>query len=113
MRRDRAALERRWLLEQGLTEAEVARRLRVHRQSVNRWAKALKVEDRSGYWKHHALPNFCPDDLTELGYFGRLALRRCAAGRRWYNPFGSRRICRSNIQSSIGPRTKRSRRVAA
>ena len=28
------------------------------------------------YWKHHALPNFCPDDLTELGYFGRLARRR-------------------------------------
>ena len=53
MRRDRVALERRrWqaarLLEQGLTEAEVARRLGVHRQSVNRWAKALKVEGRTG-----------------------------------------------------------------
>jgi transposase len=34
------------------------------------------VEYLWGYWKHHALPNFCPDDLTELGYFGRLALRR-------------------------------------
>lgn len=34
------------------------------------------VEYLRGYWKHHALPNFCPDDLTELGYFGRLALRR-------------------------------------
>ena len=34
------------------------------------------VEYLWGYWKHHALPNFCPDDLTEPGYFGRLALRR-------------------------------------
>ncbi|HUN57679.1 MAG TPA: hypothetical protein VMU41_06160 [Candidatus Binataceae bacterium] len=25
---------------------------------------------------HHALHNFYPDDLTELGFFGRLALRR-------------------------------------
>jgi transposase len=53
MRRDRVALERRRLqaarlLEQGITEAEVARRLGVHRQSVNRWAKALKVEGRGG-----------------------------------------------------------------
>ena len=31
------------------------------------------VEYLWGYWKHHALPNFCPDDLTELGFFGRLA----------------------------------------
>jgi transposase len=34
------------------------------------------VEYLWGYWKHHALANFCPDDLTELGFFGRLALRR-------------------------------------
>jgi transposase len=48
MWRDRVALERRRmqaarLLEQGYSEAEVARRLEVHRQSVNRWAKALPV----------------------------------------------------------------------
>ena len=53
MRRDRVALERRRLqaarlLEQGCTEAEVARRLDVHRQSVNRWAKALKTAGRVG-----------------------------------------------------------------
>ena len=53
MRRDRVALERRRLqaarlLEQGCTEAEVARRLEVHRQSVNRWAKALKTAGRVG-----------------------------------------------------------------
>ena len=34
------------------------------------------VEYLWGYWKHHALPNFCPDDLTELGFFGRRALQR-------------------------------------
>jgi transposase len=43
---DRVKLEQRRLqaarlLRQGLTEAEVARRVGVHRQSVNRWAKQL------------------------------------------------------------------------
>jgi transposase len=33
------------------------------------------VEYLWGYWKHQALPNFCPDDLTELGFFGRRALQ--------------------------------------
>jgi transposase len=53
MRRDRVALERRRmqavrLLEQGHSEAEIARRLGVHRQSVNRWAKALAAAGPSG-----------------------------------------------------------------
>jgi transposase len=43
---DRVKLERRRmqaarLLEEGLSEAEVARQVGVHRQSVNRWAKRL------------------------------------------------------------------------
>jgi transposase len=43
---DRVKLERRRLqaarlLQQGLPEAEVARRVAVHRQSVNRWARQL------------------------------------------------------------------------
>lgn len=43
---DRVKLERRRLqaarlLQQGVHEAEVARRVGVHRQSVNRWAKQL------------------------------------------------------------------------
>ena len=43
---DRAKLERRRrqaarLLQQGFSEAEVARRVGVHRQSVNRWAQQL------------------------------------------------------------------------
>jgi transposase len=48
MRRDFVGLERRRmtaarLLEKGYTEAEVARRVGAHRQSVNRWGKALKA----------------------------------------------------------------------
>ena len=46
MKRDFQALERRRLkaaklLTKGMSEAEVARQVGVHRQSVNRWAKAL------------------------------------------------------------------------
>lgn len=46
MKRDFAALEKRRLkgaklLRSGWSEAEVARELGVHRQSVNRWAKQL------------------------------------------------------------------------
>ena len=46
VRRDRVRLERRRLraarlLQQGVSEADVARRVGVHRQSVNRWAQQL------------------------------------------------------------------------
>jgi len=49
---DRVKLERRRmqaakLLKEGFTEAEVARRIGVHRQSVNRWAKQLNSGGRS------------------------------------------------------------------
>src|SRR3989442_12314829 len=52
VRRDFAALEARrmraaTLLQQGLSGAEVARRVRVHRQSVNRWARQLLVSGRA------------------------------------------------------------------
>ena len=36
------------LLENGYSEAEVARRVDAHRQSVNRWAKALREAGRNG-----------------------------------------------------------------
>lgn len=53
VRRDFEALEHRRLeaaklLKQGLTEAEVARRVGVHRQSVNRWAQTLEEQGRRG-----------------------------------------------------------------
>lgn len=34
------------------------------------------VEYRWGYWKHHALPNFCPTTFGELSWHARCALRR-------------------------------------
>ncbi len=56
VRRDFEALEGRrlraaGLLRKGLSEAEVSRRVGVHRQSVNRWAKALKESGRRGLRK--------------------------------------------------------------
>jgi transposase len=47
LKRDRVKLEQRRLkgaklLKRGLPEAEVARRVGVHRQSVNRWARPLE-----------------------------------------------------------------------
>ena len=47
VKRDRVKLEQRRLkaarlLKQGVAEAEVARRVGVHRQSVNRWARQLE-----------------------------------------------------------------------
>ena len=34
------------------------------------------VEYIRGYWKKHALPNFCPHDFGQLSYQARRALRR-------------------------------------
>lgn len=34
------------------------------------------VEYLWGYWKHHALPNFCPTTFGELSWHARRALRR-------------------------------------
>ena len=52
VKRDRVKLEQRRLkaarlLQQGVPEAEVARRVGVHRQSVNRWAKQLAQGGRA------------------------------------------------------------------
>lgn len=56
VRRDFAALEARRmeaarLLRQGVSQSEVARRLRVHRQSVIRWARQLAQAGRVGLKK--------------------------------------------------------------
>jgi transposase len=53
VKRDFEALERRrfkafGLLGKGMSEAEVARRVGVHRQSVNRWAKQIEERGRGG-----------------------------------------------------------------
>lgn len=56
VKRDFEALEERRLkaaelLRKGVSEAEVARQVGVHRQSVNRWAGALKESGRRGLRK--------------------------------------------------------------
>ncbi len=56
VKRDFDALEKRRLqaarlLEKGHSEAEVARRVGVHRQSVSRWAKQLAERGRKGLKK--------------------------------------------------------------
>lgn len=56
VKRDFEALESRRfsafrLLKKGLSEAEVARQVGVHRQSVNRWAKQIEEQGREGLKK--------------------------------------------------------------
>ncbi len=56
VKRDFDALEKRRfkafvLLRKGLSEAEVARQVGVHRQSVNRWAKQIEEQGKSGLKK--------------------------------------------------------------
>jgi transposase len=56
VRRDFEALEQRRLaaarlLREGLSQAEVARRMGVHRQSVNRWARELEQAGLRGLRK--------------------------------------------------------------
>ena len=56
VKRDFDALERRrfkafGLLNKGLSEAEVARQVGVHRQSVNRWAEQIEEQGREGLRK--------------------------------------------------------------
>jgi transposase len=56
VKRDFDALEKRrfkafGLLNKGLSEAEVARQVGVHRQSVNRWAKQIEEQGKTGLKK--------------------------------------------------------------
>jgi len=74
MRRDLVGLERRRmqaarLLEKGYSEAEVARRVDVHRQSVNRWAKSLAAAGRLGLRRAERAgrrPKLSPADLVRI-----------------------------------------------
>jgi transposase len=63
------------LLKQGIHEAEVARRVSVHRQSVNRWARQLSESGISGLKKAGRAgrkPNISEADLDKI----RLGLKR-------------------------------------
>lgn len=74
VRRDFEALEKRRLvaadlLEEGVSEAEVARRLNVHRQSVNRWAEQLREGGRESLEKAGRAgrkPRLSPKDLERI-----------------------------------------------
>jgi transposase len=72
--RDFEALERRRLravalLDRGLSESEVARRLKVSHTSVNRWARALEKEGRKGLkrvGRAGRKPRLSAEDLKRL-----------------------------------------------
>lgn len=74
VRRDFEALEARRLraaklLKQGVHEAEVARRVGVHRQSVNRWARQLTESGMAGLKKAGRAgrkPHLAPEDLRRI-----------------------------------------------
>jgi transposase len=74
VKRDFKALERRRmqaarLLEKGYSEAEVARRVGAHRQSVNRWAKELTKGGRSALKRAGRAgrkPRLTPADLLRI-----------------------------------------------
>jgi transposase len=74
VKRDFEALERRrlqaaTLLRKGLSEAEVARRVGVHRHSVNRWARILAESGRAGLkqaGRAGRKPLLTPTDLRRL-----------------------------------------------
>lgn len=57
------------LLTRGLSEAEVARRVGAHRQSVNRWAQQLATEGRDGLKRAPRTgrpPKLSPTDLQRI-----------------------------------------------
>lgn len=74
VRRDFAKLEQRRLegaelLRQGLPQAEVARRVGVHRQSVSRWAEQLERGGKGALRKAGRAgrkPRLSPEDLRRI-----------------------------------------------
>lgn len=57
------------LLQKGVREAEVARRVGVHRQSVNRWARQLATGGRAALKRAPCTgrpPQLSPADLTRI-----------------------------------------------
>src|SRR5437016_11614759 len=71
VRRDFEKLEQRRLeaadlLRQGVHQAEVARRVGVHRQSVGRWAEELKRGGRRALRKAGRPPRLRPEDLRRI-----------------------------------------------
>src|ERR1700677_4581297 len=72
-----------WLDSQGEQDTRLvsefirAQRGRLVIERLPGYAPELNpVEYIWGYWKQHALPNFCPRDFGQLSYQARRALRR-------------------------------------
>ncbi len=62
-------MEAATLLKQGLSEAEVARRVGVHRQSVNRWSQQLTESGKQGLkqaGRAGRRPGLSPADLKKI-----------------------------------------------
>ena len=54
-----------------------SQRARLELERLPAYAPELNpVEYLWGYWKQHALPNFCPKNFAELSAHARCALRR-------------------------------------
>jgi len=80
VKRDFVALEQRrmqaaQLLRKGLSEAEVARQVGVHRQSVNRWQRQLQTEGRAGLKRAKRVGRKPQLTLAELRRLGQMLTR--------------------------------------
>jgi hypothetical protein len=51
------------------------------------------VEYLWSHWKHHVLPNFCPQDFGELGVRPAGHYAGCAAALPWSAPSGNKQNC--------------------
>jgi transposase len=108
VRRDFAALEQRRmqaaeLLKQGLGQSEVARRLRVHRQSVIRWARQLALSGRRGLkqaGRAGRKPKLSPAQLRQL----ERALKRGPEAAGYANGLWTTGRVRRLIQEQCGVR---------
>jgi len=106
--RDFVALERRRrqaarFLVQGLSQAEVARRLGVHRQSVSRWDRQFKAEGPAGLKRAPRAgrkPRLTADDLRRI----RQGLKRGAQALGYDTPLWTARRVGHLIEQECGVR---------
>lgn len=108
VKRDFIALERRRrqavrFLAQGMSQAEVARRVGVHRQSVSRWDRQWKAEGLAGL-KHAPRagrkPRLTPDDLGRI----RRGLKRGPQALGYATPLWTARRVGHLIEQECGVR---------
>jgi len=108
VKRDFIALERRRLraarlLGQGLSPAEVARRVGVHRQSVSRWSQQLEAQGRSGLKRASRAgrkPRLTADDLHRI----KQGLKRGPQDLGYETPLWTARRVRHLVEETCGVR---------